>query len=124
MNRPGEERLEQGQDPAGCKVSKKRMTVLLVANMDGHLEPMVVINKSLRPRSFKRIGNDPTKLPSYIQCRANSRAWMDSLIFKEWIVAFDEKLQKENRKGLLFLDKFSCHVLGVETASQSKNLQG
>ena len=42
--------LEQGQDPAGGKVSKKRMTILLVAAMDGHLEPMVVINKSSSPK--------------------------------------------------------------------------
>ena len=38
-------------------------------------------------------------------------------------MAFDKKLQKKNRKELLFLDNFSCHVLGVETASQNEGLQ-
>ena len=35
------------EDPAGCKVSKKRLTIFIVAAMDGHLEQMVLINNIL-----------------------------------------------------------------------------
>ena len=43
------------EDPAGCKVSKKRLTIFIVAAMDGHFEQMVLINNSLKPRALKPI---------------------------------------------------------------------
>ena len=51
--------LLEGDDPAGTKVSKKRLTVFIVTAMDGHMEKMVVVNNSQTPRAFKAIRNDP-----------------------------------------------------------------
>ena len=53
-------------DAAGTKISKKRLTVLVVAAMDGHLEHMIIINSALHPRAFKDIHQDLSRLPSCI----------------------------------------------------------
>ena len=44
--------LQQGTDPTGSKVSKKRITVFIVAAMDGHIEQMIVINQYLNQEHF------------------------------------------------------------------------
>jgi hypothetical protein len=36
--------------------------------------------------------------------RNNTKAWMNSLIFKEWLLKFDRKMKRQNRKVILFLD--------------------
>ena len=115
--------MEQGEDPAGGKVSKKRMTILLTVAMDGHMEPVIVINNSHCPRSFKHIGNDPKRLPPYITWFSNRKAWMDSNIFKTFLITLDSKLQRHKAEGLILLDNFSAHKLAVECTDHLKNLR-
>ena len=45
--------LLQGSDLAGPKQSKKRISILIVATMNGHLEKMIVINNARCPRAFR-----------------------------------------------------------------------
>ena len=75
--------LLEGDDPAGTKVSKKRLTVFIVAAMDGHMEKMVVVNNSKTPRVFKAIGNNPDSLPSCIIWKSSKKAWMNWHIFRD-----------------------------------------
>lgn len=102
-------------DNAGTKQSKKRISILLVAAMDGHLEKMVVINNARCPRAFKAINNDLQRLPSSIIWKWNKKAWMTTAIFSEWLCDFDKKMQREERHVILFVDNFTAH----EAASQS-----
>ena len=67
----------------------------------------VVIGKSLNPRCFKNINKN--NLPVYY--RANSKAWMDNSIFKEWLCILNRKFKSENRQILLFIDNFSGHQI-------------
>jgi hypothetical protein len=48
----------------------------------------------------------PVKLA---QNAAVIRSWMNSLIFKEWLLKFDRKMKRQNRKVILFLDNAPCH---------------
>ena len=65
--------LFKGDDPAGTKIDKRRMTMYLVAEMDGHLEEMMIINTALKPRAFKKINYDFKRLRNCIQWRANKK---------------------------------------------------
>lgn len=111
--------LLEGDDPAGTKVSKKRLTVFIVAAMDGHMEKMVVVNNSQTPRAFKAIGNNPNRLPSCIIWKSSKKAWMNWHIFRDWLLEFNAKLKRENRRGILFLDNFSAHSLAVDECEDS-----
>lgn len=70
------------------------------------LKPLVITN-SENPRCFKSIVK--SNLPVYH--RHNRKAWMDSVIFNEWLTKWNNHLKTENRKILLFLDNFSGHKI-------------
>ena len=59
--------LLQEQDPAGTKRSKKRISVLVVAAMDGAMENLLVINSALKRKAFSKIKNDLKRLPACIE---------------------------------------------------------
>ncbi|XP_075732481.1 tigger transposable element-derived protein 6 [Rhipicephalus microplus] len=90
----------------GGKHSKKRITVLLCANMDGSdKRPLLVIGKSAKPCCFK--GN--RRLP--VKYVANSRAWMTRAIFGVWVEEFDRDMGRQGRKVCLLLDNCSAHSI-------------
>lgn len=94
----------RGQRCHGGKHSKKRVTVLLCANMDGSdKRPPLVIGKSAKPRCFKGNRGLPVK---YV---ANKKAWITRSIFTEWVVAFDCDMKRQGRKVCLLLDNCSAH---------------
>ncbi|CAF0903433.1 unnamed protein product [Brachionus calyciflorus] len=88
------------------KQLKQRLSLLLGSNWDGSekLKP-IVIGSSKTPRCFKNINK--ANLPVYY--RNNPKAWINAVIFKEWLVKLDKKFKLENRHILLFLDNFSGH---------------
>ncbi|CAF1135758.1 unnamed protein product [Brachionus calyciflorus] len=92
--------------PNDVKVSKETISLLFTCNMSVRekLKPLVV-SHSENPRCFKSINK--ANLPVYY--RHNRKAWMDSCIFKEWLIKWNKQLKAENRKVLLFLDNFSGH---------------
>ena len=96
----------KGAQCTGSKLSKKRLTVLICANMDGsdRYKPLL-IGKSKNPRCFKN--QNLKSLP--IIYKANKHAWMTAEIWQEWLTSFDSKMLKENRKVLLFVDNVSSH---------------
>lgn len=89
----------------GGKRSKERLTVLLCVNMIGEFEKPMIIGKSEKPRCFKHV--DLRKLP--VNWQSNKRSWMTSSIFGEWLNKFNEKMKREKRHVLLFLDNATCH---------------
>ncbi|CAB5367834.1 unnamed protein product [Rhizophagus irregularis] len=86
---------------SGRKKDKNRLSVLLCSNSDGsHKFSPLVIGKSLNPRCFKNINK--SNLP--VIYRANSKAWMRSDIFIEWLHYLDNWFRTMDRKILLLID--------------------
>ncbi|XP_062538252.1 tigger transposable element-derived protein 4-like [Armigeres subalbatus] len=101
----------------GGKYSKQRLTVLCATNMDGTDKlPLLVIGKSRNPRCFKNVKSIP------VAYRANSKAWMTSMLFEEWILEFDKRMIEEKRKVLMFVDNCSAHPKSVETKLKAVKL--
>lgn len=94
---------------SGGKRSKERVTLLLAANADGSekLKPYM-IGKYAKPRCFIGIRSFP------ITYRANSKAWMTSQLFQEWLSDLDKEMQSQKRKILLLVDNCSAHQLAPE----------
>jgi transposase-like protein/uncharacterized membrane protein len=89
----------------GGKKSKERITVVVCSNMDGSEKwPLFVIGKFKSPRCFKGL----KKL--CVNYRANSKAWMTSELFSEWLQEFDSSMFRKQRKVLLIVDNCSAHT--------------
>ena len=104
-------------DKAGAKMSKKRITVLLTAAMDGTLLAMEVVKQYLHPRAFSSIKQDLKRLPPCISWSASKKGWMTSDIFHTLLVKVNENFRVSNRNCVLFLDNFSGHKAGVDRCS-------
>ena len=95
----------KGEDCAGGKKSKDRLTVSLCASMTGEKLKPFVIWRSANPRCFKNI---PTRsLP--VDYASNKKSWMTSDLFENWLKKFDRKMRLEDRKILLLLDNAPAH---------------
>ncbi|XP_052809461.1 tigger transposable element-derived protein 4-like [Mya arenaria] len=70
----------KGEDCAGGKRAKERITVALCASMTGEKLKPVVIGKARKPRCFGSISVD--KLP--VKYYSNKTAWMHSWCFEDW----------------------------------------
>lgn len=95
----------------GSKISKQRVTGLAVVNATGSMKwKMLVIGKSTNPRGLSRV--DPKTMPcSY---RQQSKGWMTSDIWNDFLVEFDTEMRKTGRHFLLICDNFSGHAVKVE----------
>ena len=97
----------KGDDGAGAKGDKLRITLLLCVNGDGTKKEMVLIGKSAKPR-----GTSPEYWESKgIKYYNNNKAWMNAKIFMELIQYFDSKL---TRPTVLLLDNFSGHIKDLQ----------
>ncbi|KAK9746513.1 Tc5 transposase DNA-binding domain [Popillia japonica] len=89
---------------SGGKMSKDRITVLVVANMtDTIKKKLLVIGKSNNPRSFKSV----KRLP--VDYRSNRRTWMVSEIFEKFLRDWYKELCAAKKKILLLVDNCSAH---------------
>ncbi|XP_062609218.1 tigger transposable element-derived protein 4-like [Saccostrea cucullata] len=95
----------KGQDCAGGKRSKERITVALCASMTGEKLKPLLIGKSRQPRCFSKI--KPESLP--VIYKFNSKAWMNSYVMEEWLKQLDSSMRRQKRKILLFLDNAPSH---------------
>lgn len=68
-------------------------------------ERPLVIGKSKNPRCFKN--SYVEKLP--IEWYHNKKSWMTREIMTDWLDKFYRRMQRENRKVLLFLDNAASH---------------
>ena len=77
---------------------------MFCGNMDGsHKYKLTFIGKNKNPRCFENVHHLP------VEYMAQQNAWMDSNIYKEWIQKFDDKMARQGRKVLLFMDNVSSH---------------
>ena len=90
----------------GMKESKQRLTMLIGANMSGEdkLDPLI-IGKSANPCCFRGIRHIP--LP-YL---SNTKAWMTSQVWTEWMNKFDRRMRMERRKVALIIDNCRAHPI-------------
>ena len=95
----------KGEDCAGGKQSKERITLALTASMMGEKLKPLVIGKAQKPRCFVKIC--PENLP--VTYRNNKKAWMTSLLMTEWLTSLDRKMKQQKRKIVLFLDNAPSH---------------
>ncbi|XP_040358278.1 tigger transposable element-derived protein 6 [Ixodes scapularis] len=94
----------KGEACHGGKSSKERLTVLLCCNEDGSemMKPWV-IGKFRNPRCLKNL----RRMPCHY--RNNTRAWMTSALFEEFLRYLDSRMGSQNRKALLFIDNCPAH---------------
>ncbi|UYV81531.1 TIGD6 [Cordylochernes scorpioides] len=87
----------------GVKRMKQRITVLLCCNSTGtDKRRLLIIGKSAKPRCFRNFSPH-----FYCTYTFNSKAWMTSSIFQEWLLQFNKQLVSEGRRILLLLDNVS-----------------
>ena len=88
----------------GIKKNKQRVTLLLGANADGsdRLRPLL-IGKFAKSRCLKNVNSLP------VTYKHSKKAWMTGEIWKEWLRSFDNKMESQQRKVLLFVDNCPAH---------------
>ncbi|KAI6652943.1 Tigger transposable element-derived protein 6 [Oopsacas minuta] len=107
---PTKSLVEKNKICNGTKTSKDRLTILLCANMSGTEKlKLLMIGKSQNPRCFKHM--DFSQMP--VQWKANKKAWMDSSIFGEWLKDINNKMKRQKRKILVFIDNATSHPHSV-----------
>ncbi|XP_042229542.1 tigger transposable element-derived protein 1-like isoform X1 [Homarus americanus] len=118
--------MKNEEKTPGFKVSKDRLTILLMANASGtsRMKPLV-IHHSARPRALKNLLIP--KLPVF--WRSNKKAWMTSDIFDEWYIShatpFIENVNKKlnlSNKALILMDNASCHSKHLCSVNKDINL--
>ena len=94
-----------GSDSHWIKKDKARLSILFTVNYSGDkLEPLF-IGKSKKPRCFNNCDQSELGILYYAQ----SSAWMDEAIFKQYLQSWDSMLASEDTQILLLLDNFSGH---------------
>lgn len=89
----------------GGKIAKDRLTVLLCVNVIREFETPLIIGKSLKPRCFKCVN----VLTLDVRWKANRKAWVNRDLMTDWLMCFNRKTQRENRKIILFLNNAISH---------------
>lgn len=104
----------KGKDCRGGKLSKERVTVLLIANQSGdeRLKP-IVIGRAERPRCLKNI--DLRSLP--VSYYASKKAWMTGKLWLAILGKLNSQMVKQNRRILLFVDNVGTHRIDKATFS-------
>ena len=97
--------IVKGRDYHGGKRSKDRIRIACCTNLLGEKEKLLVIGKSRSPRCFGKI--NVKHLP--VIYKHNKKAWMTSGIFLAWVNILNNKMKKEKRNVLLFIDNAPSH---------------
>ncbi|XP_062578214.1 tigger transposable element-derived protein 6-like [Saccostrea cucullata] len=94
---------------SGTKKSKDRITVALATNATGSTKIRAfVITKVNCPRCFGKTYNPET----YVRYRHNTKAWMTSELFQEWLRDFDRQMRVAGRNVILLVDNAASHSQG------------
>ncbi|UYV72763.1 TIGD6 [Cordylochernes scorpioides] len=100
----------------GVKRMKRRITVLLCCNSTGtDKRRLLIIGKSAKPRCFRNFSPH-----FYCTYTSNSKEWMTSSIFQEWLLQFNKQLVSEGRRILLLLDNATSHCVPNDGLSNIK----
>ena len=85
------------------KLSKERMTVLVIASMMGEKLPLIVIGKSAEPRNYHNL------IKLNIEYYNNEKSWMTADIFTRVIEKLNKKMISRKRFIILFVDNCTAH---------------
>ena len=100
------------QDVKGGKLCKERLTVLLACSSVGEKLKPLIIGKSAKPRALK--GIDTNQLG--VSWRSNSKAWMNSKVFSDWLQDLNRRMKLHKRKILLYMDNVSSHTSSADVS--------
>ena len=92
----------KGIDCKGGKRAKDRITVFVGASAMGEKLPLMVIGKSTKPRCFRN-----ATIP--LEYHSNSKAWMTSELFINFIRKFDSRITVAKRKIVVIVDNCPSH---------------
>ncbi len=94
-----------GENPAGSRQPKERLTALVTCNMDGSVkQKLLLIGKSAQPRGFPR--NHGLLSVDY---ESSQRAWMDSRIWEKFLMKWDRELRCKKQHIFLLADNAPGH---------------
>lgn len=97
----------KGENCTGGKHAKERLSVAFTVNATGTQKlPLFVIGRFAKPRCFKG-----AHLPSGVIYRSNTKAWMTSKLFEEYIRLLDRRFAGEKGKVLLVLNNATSPVV-------------
>jgi hypothetical protein len=75
----------------GVKVQKERITAHFACNADGSDKlPIWIIGQAANPRCFRAAKANINSLG--VEYRYNGTAWMNEIIFEEWLRWFDRRM--------------------------------
>ena len=102
----------------GVKKDKARITAAFCVNYSGNdrLNPWL-IGKAKRPHSLRNVNCAGLG----ITWKYQSKAWMDSLIMKDWLQYFYNHIGS-SRRVILLLDNFSAHASGIDLNPPPPNI--
>ena len=75
--------------------------------------PHFIVGKSKKSRCFRGVKS------LLVKYEANSNAWMIASLFQNWLVSFDNEMNKMKRKAILFLDNFCVHKVNLRLENVS-----
>ncbi|QMW47093.1 hypothetical protein G4B11_010572 [Aspergillus flavus] len=107
-----------GHTPTGTN-GNDRLTTCFCCNSDASERlPLWFVGTAKRPQAFSAAGINIENLGCH--WRFNTRAWMTSTIFTEWLLWFDQRMA--GRKVVLLMDGLSAHKFAFEeVGSQLQN---
>uniref|UniRef100_A0A8C4NGX2 HTH CENPB-type domain-containing protein n=1 Tax=Eptatretus burgeri TaxID=7764 RepID=A0A8C4NGX2_EPTBU len=106
-----------GDKPAGGKVPKDHLTVLLLCNLNGSDKRGFIVGKSAKPRCFNNVHNLP------FLYFTNSNAWMTSAIWSQILTKLNCQLRTSGRNTVLLADNAACHSLPPDVTLTNIKLQ-
>ena len=101
---------EKGDSLKGGKLQKERLSILFCVSATGEKLKPLVIGKAACPRIFKTNKIILKNLP--ITWEHSRKAWMNNLIFLNWLEDTNKIMRKNGRKIILFMDNASSHSSG------------
>ena len=102
---PGKSMIHVNDSAQGVKICKDRLTALVACSFTGEKLPLMLIGKSANPRCFKGI----EKGALGVRYDYNTKAWMTSVLFKNWLEHINSKMSVMGRSILLFIDNCPAH---------------
>ena len=102
------------------KQSKEILTVLLAASMTGKKLTPFVIGKSLNPRCSKTINKENLS----VAWMENKKAWINSILYIEWLTNLNAIMKNQKRHILLVVDNCSAHPIvsdGLVSEDEERN---
>ncbi len=102
----------RGEKVRGIKPSKKRVTLMLTANMDRTEKlPCVIIGTVKQLMCLRQYNMETSEMPCWYY--HNDKAWMMGFLFNEIMRHINARMQAQDQKILMVMDNMSMHHVGA-----------